>query len=183
MKGPQDMTTTKIPKFHLRPSKALNFQIRALLLALTPLLLLSSCTGTRSWVDAPNANYPVSFSPSVRDSNGDIVSDEQLQKLGTFTHEHKSRHMLFGLIPLSKRHNDLSDEINEQVSKLNGQAIVNLKVQDFEGAWNMFGTMPFMGIPPIVNVVKIRGDIVRLADPAPSDPSDETPTDSTQTAQ
>lgn len=136
----------------------------AALIGATLLSFVAGCASTRSRVEAPSAAYPVSLSPSVRDASGLIVSDDELEVVGAFTHSHTTVHMLLGLIPLSRGRFDLSAEINEQVAGNRGQAIVNLEIGDYDNGWNSWSGFPFLGVLPSYNKVEVRGDIVRLVD-------------------
>jgi hypothetical protein len=128
-------------------------------MALLALVPTTACAGSRSWISAPDATYPVSLSRAVRDIHGDVHLSRDLVRVGTFSYEYTSRHMLFTLIPLGQSRHDLSDEIDRQVARVGGEAVVNLTVTARYSAWTSFAAL-LAGILPTQSHVKISADIV-----------------------
>lgn len=136
--------------------------MRRLLLA--PLLLsgLVGCAGARTRVIAPTADVPVSLSYAVRDAHGDIVPAERRLVVGHFHDERTAWGLLYSAIKLTPT-KDVSGEINAQVAREVGDAIVNLRIESRGCAWNnaiLLNALPFW--PGCANII-LDGDIVRVA--------------------
>lgn len=120
--------------------------------------------GARSYVAAPGAKYPVSMSGVVRGPDGKILSEDDTQKLATFKMDYTACSMLWTIIPFTGT-KDISSQVNRQIANKNGEAITNLTVESSAGAWNI---ITFIGVLPDCGHVKVRGDIVSRATPAPA---------------
>ncbi len=128
-----------------------------------PILLLGTAgcaAATRSTISAPSAKYPTSFSPHVRDASNQVLQEKDLKTVGEFRYDYTTLHLLWGEVPLTRVHHDLSRAINAQVSEAHGQGIVNLKVTAYDNRdWNAFAPF-FPFILPACSKVEVRGDIV-----------------------
>jgi hypothetical protein len=131
---------------------------RAALLTLSLLVAaLAGCVGSRSYVVADSLKYPVSLSSGVRGPDGKLLAISDTEKVGTFHLDYTSCRMLWTIVPLKSGTRDISDDVNEQVPRKNGEAIVNLSVESSATAWNL---MTIIGILPDCSKVRVRGDIV-----------------------
>lgn len=121
-------------------------------------LLSTAACGTRSYVVADTAKYPVSMSSVVRDENARVVPPTEMQKLGTFKDDYTTCSMLWTIIPLGNRTRDISKRVNEEVAQREGEAVVNLRV---EASAFVSSIANIFGILPDCNRVRVRGDIVQ----------------------
>lgn len=137
------------------------------------------CSGSRSHVVAPSAKYPVSMSDGVRKADGTLLPDEEKKLVGGFSYDYKAWGMLWRIFSFTGDR-DISEEVNEQVARANGDAIVNLSVKSESCTWNLF---TLIGILPDCSTVTVRGHIIKAEEaqaatasalpPAPSAPADE----------
>jgi hypothetical protein len=132
---------------------------RALGLSLVLVIAMAGtgCAGAHSLIVAPTATVPVSMSQGVRDPNGILVPEEQMEKVGEFSYDYTAWGTLWGEVSLTGE-KDISDEINEQVKAAGGEAIVNLSVTSESSGWNAF---TFLGVLPAFNPTEVRGDIIK----------------------
>ncbi len=135
-------------------------------------LAASGCWGSRAYVSAADLKYPVSLSSAVRGPDGRILSGGAIEKVATFRMDYTTCRMLWTLIPIKSAHRDISDEVNEQVARKGGEAIVNLSVESSTPIW---GAMTIVGVLPDCGKVRIRGDIIARAEP-PAIPAGPPPT-------
>jgi hypothetical protein len=133
-------------------------------------LAASGCWGSRAYVSAADVKYPVSLSSAVRGPDGHILSGGDIEKVATFHMDYTTCRMLWTLIPIKSAHRDISEEVNEQVARKGGEAIVNLSVESSVTVW---GAMTIVGVLPDCGKVRIRGDIVARAEtpPVPAGPA------------
>ena len=101
------------------------------LLGLVALFATSGCWGSRAYVVADGAKYPVSMSSAVRGPDGKVLTPDQLETKSSFATDYMTCRMLWTLIPLKPLggDEDISDAINEQLKAAGGEAIVNLTVE------------------------------------------------------
>ena len=93
---------------------------------------LSGCAGARVTVSADRARYPISFSGSVRDANGELRLRSSLVKVGDLSADGTRLGFLYsGLTPGSSY--DISDAVNTQVDAAHGEAVVYLTVTVSDG--------------------------------------------------
>jgi hypothetical protein len=128
-------------------------------------LAASGCWGSRSYVSAADVKYPVSLSSAVRGPDGRVLRGDDIEKVATFRMEYTACRMLWTLIPIKSGHRDISDEVNEQVARKGGEAVVNLSVESSTTIW---GVMTIVGVLPDCGKVRIKGDIVARAAPPPA---------------
>lgn len=128
---------------------------------------LAGC-GTRSYVTAEQARYPVSMSSVVRDERGAVVDPKRWEKLGTLRVDYTTCTMLWSAIGLWNRTRDISDEVNAEVAKRRGEAVVNLQVEASGTFWEFF---TLVGVLPDCASVRVRGDIVQRLDRPTSMPT------------
>jgi hypothetical protein len=132
-----------------------------LCLAAFSVLLFSGCAGTRSQIMMAEAPYPVSLSPVIRTVAGETVGEREMERVGTFYHQHTTAHMLWSIIPLSRTKFDLSEEIATQVEAAGGDMVANLRVKSHFNGWNSFPTIISIGILPAWAKVEVTGDIMK----------------------
>ena len=120
------------------------------------------CAGARARVVATSAVFPVSMSPAVRDTDGHILMEKNLVKVGDFTLRFTSVSMLWQLIPLSRMKHDISLEVDKQVKAVNGEAVVNLSLHVRNNGWNTWNALIVgWGVFPGYAKFEVTGDIVR----------------------
>ena len=134
----------------------------ATLLLATLALGLAACSATRSHIRMDESPYPVSLSPLVRATDGEVYGAEDLQLVGDFTYDYRSLHMLFGVLPMSRMRHDLAQENERQVADAGGEAVVNLEVTSTYNSWTGLSAVLRAGVLPAGSTVEVRGDIVRL---------------------
>jgi hypothetical protein len=139
-----------------------------------PVLVLAAsfalgCSGASSNVVAPDAKYPLSLSDGLRDENGRLLEDNELEVVGAFEADYTAWGMWWNIISFTGDA-DISDEVNEQVAAAKGEGIVNLAVRSKTNVWN---GMTLIGLLPDAAAVKVRGHIVRRrpADKPPAAPA------------
>ena len=89
---------------------------------------LSCASGSKTRITLSEAKVPVSMSRSVRDESGAIVKLKDLDKLGKFESTLLSWSIFYEVIPLFTE-KDISKDINEQVQKAKGEALVNTTIE------------------------------------------------------
>jgi hypothetical protein len=135
--------------------------VKAAMVAVVSLALVSvsACSGMRSHVRADKSNYPVSLSEQLRGADGKLLQPSQKKNVGTFDVTYKGWTAFWTIIPMVKRTYDISDDVNEQVAKAGGDAVVGLDVQSSQCAWNYW---TFIGILPGCGNMHLRGDIIKI---------------------
>lgn len=132
------------------------------------LLVATAGCGSRSYIQAKGAKYPISMSSRVRAPDGRVLGPSELEKVGDFRLAYKSCRMLWTIIPLWNGTRDISGSVNRAVTSHKGEAIVNLRVESGVTLWNVF---TLLGVLPDCSSVKIYGDVVARkpeAAPAPA---------------
>jgi hypothetical protein len=143
---------------------------RSALLALVPIVVLTAgCAGGRTSIVAKDASYPVSLSEGVRDRDGALVEDERKDFVGTFEDERMAWGMFYSSVKLTPT-KDISRNVNDQVQKVNGDAVINLRVATAHCGWNFVPILNLLPVWPGCAKVKIEGDIVRVAPKAARPP-------------
>ena len=124
-------------------------------------VLLTGCAGARCRVTATNIDQPVSFSPCVFDSNGKVITAGEGDTLKHFKLKKKSWAILWRCISISNRSWDISDPLKNEISKANGDAVVNLTVASTSDWWWYFSAL--IPIIPDYHSVVVEGDVVRFS--------------------
>jgi hypothetical protein len=124
--------------------------------------LITGCAGSSSRISAPSVNYPVSLSPAVRTADGAIAMEDDLVKVGKFNYRYTTRTMLWTIIPLSQSCHDISNALNEQITRYKGDAVVNLKISNGGDAMITFKSFLTLGLLPSASEIEVTGDIVSL---------------------
>lgn len=125
---------------------------------------MSGCAGSKSKIRADSSNFPVSFSPAIRNYDGNILMEDEWKKVGSFNFKYKTMHMFWKIIPLSKTNYDISNEINKQVVDSGGEGVVNLNITNSQNWWTAFNSILSLGLLPTYNNIEITGDIVKRKD-------------------
>jgi hypothetical protein len=120
---------------------------------------LGACSGMNSYVKADESKYPISLSGELRGADGQLLQPQQKKHVGTFELEYKTWTTLWTLIPIVNRTRDISDEVNEQVAKAGGDAVVGLDVSSKQCGLN-YATL--LGILPGCGNMYLRGDIIKV---------------------
>jgi hypothetical protein len=131
-------------------------------LLLIAALTLAGCAGARVEVKADQSRYAISMSQVIRDQSGQAYDPRSLDRVGTF-HADKTRmgYLYSALTILSTI--DISEEVNQQVASVGGEAVVGLTVS-VSDACDVLNVFPILNIIPLwpgCVPVTVTGDIVR----------------------
>ncbi len=133
-------------------------------LAVLGLLLLAGCgaAGAHTRITAAHASYPISLSRNVRGPEGDVLPPNRLRTVGEFHEERLAWALFYSFLPLTPTM-DISDAINRQVSRLDGDAVVWMRVAtgpclSFIGT-ALFGLLPIY--PGCARVI-FSGRVVKM---------------------
>lgn len=125
-------------------------------------LIFIGCAGSRGRIVASAVNYPVSLSPVIRDVDGRILMEDELEVVGDFKYKYTTVHMLWQTIPLTRAKHDISEELDGQIKAVDGEAVINLTVQGIGNHWNFWSSFIFgLGLLPGYATFEVQGDIVR----------------------
>lgn len=101
--------------------------VRCVTLLFGALLALSGCAGAHYRVSGDGLGYPVSFSRVVHDADGrPLFLGEALEPVGQFVFRKTSVGFLYGVTGTTV---DLSDDINREVARFHGEAVVSLRMR------------------------------------------------------
>lgn len=121
-------------------------------------LLATGCAGARSDVTFNQARYPVSMTPCVPGPDGTHLGEADLQRVGTF--EATSRG--YGTFYTGASGGvDFSEELNEQVEKVGGDAVIKVGFHAGESGWNAVWPLNWLPFYPGNVIITATGDIVR----------------------
>lgn len=132
--------------------------MKAGLLALVLACVAVSCAGASSHVVAPTSRYPISLSGSVRDADGKLVADARKEQIAEFKYDYRAWGWLWTLVSFTGD-KDISEAVNEQVTRAGGEAVTNLYVRSYPCGWNYF---TLLGVLPDCANVSLRGRIIRV---------------------
>ena len=135
--------------------------------ALAPIaanFLATACGGARTNVRADKAEYPLSMSQGLRGESGALLAAGDKQEVGSFELDYKAWSASWTLVGISNNDRDISSEVNAQVAKAGGDAIIDLTVNTGHCMWNYFTVV---GLFPDCANVSIRGSIVKVPSAAP----------------
>jgi hypothetical protein len=135
-------------------------------LALAAALAGMGCAGARTRVVAPRAEVPVSLSHAVRDADGELVPRERREVVGQLHDERLAWGLLYSAVKLTPE-KDISDEVNAQVTRAGGDAVVNVRIRTNGCAWNYFPVFSALPFWPGCAKVTVDGDIIRVRKGAP----------------
>lgn len=126
----------------------------------------AGCAASRASVsaDADHLLGPVSLSSSVPGPRGEILwRDRDLEIVGRFTRVRTYRAIAWGML-LPWRGWDATDELNEEIRKYNGEAVVDLFVstESMSGGEVVLAALAcLIPIIPTSVTVRISGTVVR----------------------
>jgi len=135
---------------------------RPLALVVTLAALGTGCAGGHARLSFDQAAYPVSLSPTVPDSDGQILAPERFEVVGQLSIEAKAWAILYSAVPLQGKR-DVSQEINTQVAERGGEGVVNLRIVSKQCKINHAWVINALPIWPGCSDVTLTGDIVRRA--------------------
>ena len=125
-----------------------------------PCLIFVSCAGVKCNVTAARIDQPVSFTPYVYGITGAVIRVSKQDTLKHFRIKKMFWAMLWRNINLTDNNWDLSDDLNREIAKVNGDAIANMTVlakEDF--LWYLASIVPII---PDFQTIVVEGDVVRL---------------------
>jgi hypothetical protein len=129
-----------------------------------PLLLLCGCAGADCKLSARSVRQPVSCTPCVYDATGRIHEAEKSEIVSHFTITKNKWTVLWKSVALGDANWDISPDLNAQLNRTPGNAVVNVTVTA-EGCnllqWYLAGLLPI--IPSYVTV-KVEGDVAQIND-------------------
>ena len=136
---------------------------RLLTLALTTFALFfgTGCAGARSTVAADRAAYPLSLSPAVRDADGTVVSGAELERVAVLHADSTAWGMFYSAVRLNPR-TDISKAVNEQVARVGGEAIVNMKIMGAHCGADFAAIIDVIPFWPGCAKIVVEGDIVKV---------------------
>lgn len=129
----------------------------------------TGCAGARMNIVAPTAEVPVSLSRGVRDAEGSLVPAERRKIVGHIEVKRKAWALVWSLVSLTPER-DISDAVNEQVKRVNGDAVINLRIGAAQCSSNFAVFLDALPIWPGCANVTITGDIIQVAGAAPAAP-------------
>ncbi len=119
------------------------------------------CAGARTEVVAPRAAVPISLSHAVRAADGSLVPAADREIVGTFHDERMAWGMFYSAVKLTPE-KDISDEVNAQVARVGGDAIVTLRIEAHACAATYFAVLNALPMWPGCTKITIDGDIIRV---------------------
>jgi hypothetical protein len=121
-------------------------------------LLLQGCAGARYPITAGGLKYATSFSPVLPGENGKpLYIDEDLAPLGDFDFTRTPVGLLYSGTRTTV---DLSDDLNREVERLNGQGIVGLSIKVRECVTSWLFPLTVLPFYPGCHTVSVSGTVV-----------------------
>lgn len=124
-------------------------------------LATGGCAGARTEIVAPHAAVPISLSHAVRAADGALVPAADREVVGTFHDERMAWGLFYSAVKLTPE-KDISDEVNAQVARAGGDAVVMLRIEAHACAASYFAVLNALPVWPGCTKVTIDGDIVRV---------------------
>jgi hypothetical protein len=111
------------------------------------------------------------MSRGVRDADGSLLASENREKVGDLLVKTNAFGILYSAVDLNPK-TDISEEVNKEVLRTRGDAVVNLKVTNSQCPMNFIYPLTLLPIWPGCVTVRIHGDIIRkkAAPVAPATP-------------
>jgi len=144
----------------------MNSRSRIILLCIIALSLIS-CAGARPRVSFDSARVPVSMSGIVLGQDGQPLAPKDQLPVGRFAVQKKGWAMAYSHLPLNSM--DFSEELNQQVAAIQGEAVVNLEVSINRSSCLTVGLLQYTELLPFfVGCVDVglTGDIIRTRERA-----------------
>jgi len=129
-------------------------------------LLAAGSGGSRSFIRADGADFPISLSGGLRDADGQLVADARKVIVGKLDISYKAWSAVGWLIPIANRERDVSAEVNEQVRRAGGDGVIDVEVRATNCLWSYF---TIFGLLPDCSNVSVRGTIVKVEPPGRAD--------------
>ena len=115
-------------------------------------VLLAGCTGGRKTLDFPRLAYPVSMSPALYSSSGEVVSLSSgffsrsggLDKVESFKFTKRFYSLVYSQLRITPE-GEVSERINDLVRQHKGVGVVNFKVEAEGCGWNTWGIRLVIG--------------------------------------
>lgn len=85
-----------------------------------------------------------------------------MSRIKEFRYKYKTVHWFWSIIPFSKVQHDISDELNQQIAAVDGEAVTNFTINGMTNAWNFWSSF-ILGLGfvfPGYSNVELHGDIV-----------------------
>lgn len=131
-------------------------------LALVPVLALgSSCAGVHTTLKCQAVKQPICFTSFVFDADGNLVQATPDRIKAHFTHRKRFWAMLWRSQPLTNPEWDLSEKLSAELSRANGDAIVNMTITAQDDGMMFFLTY-LVPIIPSCQTVTVAGDVARF---------------------
>jgi len=128
------------------------------------LFLCASCAGVKCSLKSDQVKQPVSFTPFVYDEKGNIVEATPDQIKAHFKFKKHFWAMLWRSYALTDPDWELSENLKNELSRANGDAIVNMTVRTHDDGMMFFVTY-LMPIIPNCQTVTVEGDVARFSPP------------------
>ncbi len=135
------------------------------LLAMLLVICCAGCAGGRGWISAPTAQYPVSLSHGIRAADGHLLGPKERKRVGGFDTSKTFVALFYDAIPLNGSF-DLSDDINQQVKAVGGEAITDLTFQTSLCALDAIPVLHILPFWPGCATVRVTGNIIQSQPPA-----------------
>jgi hypothetical protein len=136
-------------------------RVLTLVVPLIAAFTLAGCiAGGRTTVKFDDTQYPVSLSPTVFGSDGEVLRPDGHETVGTLKIDRRAWSLVWGAVP-TRKFTDLSNEINAQIDAAEGHAVVNLKIMARHCVGNYVIPLTLLPFYPGCVKLKIRGDIIR----------------------
>jgi len=125
-------------------------------------LTVGGCAGARVAVKADQSRYAISMSQVIRDQSGQAYDRRSLDTVGRFQADKTRMGYLYSALTILSTI-DISEEVNQQVASVGGEAVVGLTVtvSDACDVLNLFPILNIIPLWPGCVPVTITGDIVR----------------------
>jgi len=135
-------------------------------------LMVAGCAGARYRISADRLRYPVSLSPVLPDGQGKpLYLDEDLQPVGQFSFSRTSVGYLYGMTGTAI---DLSDNLNGEVERRQGEGIVRLSLRTSTCASSWYIPLTVLPFYPGCQNLTVTGTVVTRK-PAVGGPGRTTP--------
>jgi len=120
-------------------------------------LATSGCAGARTNLLFDGLRHPVSFSPVLQ--AGRVPAEDAHR--GSFERVVRAYSLFYGLIPLDPN-TDLAPLLEEEIARLQGNAVVDLKVTASSCAANYAYPMPLLPVWPSCVHLRVTGTVVEV---------------------
>jgi hypothetical protein len=121
-------------------------------------LTLTACAGARYDFGADHARYPISFSPALPDDKGTILYlGHELESKGSFEF---STTQIGWFYSVTSSTIDISDKVNEEVTKRGGEGVVALALKNQNCFTNYLFPLSVLPFYPGCQIVTVTGTVV-----------------------